>query len=111
MMKPYSIGLRGSKGPVSIVVNAPAIDVTAMHWKTRIAWAYRCLRGRAIPVAPTVEIRDCDLTMEPGEREKGDMIAIRYHEDESLDQPFRQRRRAAHGWFNREPADEQKVID
>ena len=55
MKQPYSISLKNGNLP-SVVINAPAIEANPYAWRTRLQWAWRCLRGKPIPVFPTVNI-------------------------------------------------------
>ena len=55
MKQPYSITLKDGDLP-SVTINAPALEASPRAWRTRLQWAWRCLRGRGVPVFPTVNI-------------------------------------------------------
>lgn len=65
MKRPYEIALKDGVLP-SVIINAPAITVRPHAWRTRLAWAWRCLQGRSFDVSPLVTIVGCRVEAETG---------------------------------------------
>ncbi len=58
MKQPYEITLKDGEMP-SITINAPSILARPTAWRTRLTWAWRCLRGQSFELSPLVNITDC----------------------------------------------------
>ena len=51
--KPYEISIIASRLP-SVIINAPSIEAAPRAWRTRLQWAWRCLRGKPIDLHPSI---------------------------------------------------------
>lgn len=52
-MQPYEIRLKDGQLP-AVVIYAPSIEAQPRAWRTRLRWAWRCLRGQSLDLNPTV---------------------------------------------------------
>lgn len=66
MKQPYEITLKDGVLP-SVIINAPAIAVRPHAWRTRLAWAWRCLQGRSFDLSPVVRIEGCRVEASKGQ--------------------------------------------
>lgn len=60
MRQPYEITLKDGVLP-SVTINAPALTVRPHAWRTRLAWAWRCLRGQTLDLNPVVNLVECQI--------------------------------------------------
>lgn len=63
MKQPYSIVLKNGELP-AITINAPAVLARPIYWRTRLQWAWRCLRGQTLDIGPAVNVIGCTFTVD-----------------------------------------------
>lgn len=56
--KPYEIRIKDSQLP-RVIIQAPGIEAQPHAWRTRLQWAWRCLRGQSLDLNPAIILTDC----------------------------------------------------